>query len=746
MTNNNIQEFILDYESQSLEQADLKSPVFPVAEHETLQDQDPSFMLFGDMLGEMPDFNTQANGDMANVTQENHTQANGDMANVTQENHTQAELLFPPSADNATVNPQILTQDFIDNPFPTPVGLVDPTANIMQPSQWFPAPFEFPNTYQHDVLNAFPDSSYPLHIIDSFGQLPPNVLEALRHGVKRQREYDDQLEQIFADANINIDPLLVDPPLEQPPAKKRRVSKTKSVATSVAEGAGAQELSDSEPEPKTPPESPVRPKKVPGKKWIKPNLNTQGLNKRSKNIQSLNPSEFYAPLAQRPQSWGHPNRAGVVPFQYTKEGELNPHFRLTVEQMKEFIFNHPGHTTTGHRNTKRSGLTLWIQSVPSDSAARYPHQNSDKCRFVDCPVRNGTIHKGHYRVAFDEQSSDPVVTDPFHNAGHVHLYCLEKFLDFPFICANFNVQPDDRILPEGRNKMAITRDHVEMKKIVKRFVRNAERNRSDQDMIDVIDNSYEDTLSYKLTLKHLELEPANRQSVRDRRPNANSMDKHMNNLDLFVAGNTQRKQGAQPQAGVSRKKRKAVEIEVDSEQDADFEIDETILDADNDTIVVDTQGQAESSTKRSKDKRPAKRRKRRSTKKVVDSDSFESSSSSDNSSSDSDASDWAPARNTRSGRNSRSSRCMLQHYSKLPRPKSKDLSPPPLAFVGVLARITGNKEVEADSGSFVLREQQDKEEEVFFGCHGSKKKRVFIGYSFRAENISCYDSENVHVF
>ncbi|ESZ96931.1 hypothetical protein SBOR_2666 [Sclerotinia borealis F-4128] len=652
-------QYLWDDQSQILDQVELHSPVYP-ADYDQTPRQDPSTFTFEQFLNDSVEKLDDAS------PQVGHQQADGRMANMRQANHTQVELPVPFMTNNVAVDPRYLNSGFTgnNNPVPAAVSFAGPSnilsANNMQAVQHFPAPFEYAGTYRHDILNVFPSPTYPLHIIDSLGHLPPNVMEALHQGLKRRREYDDQLDQLIAEAD-NTEPIS----LEQPSAKKCKVSKGKGITTSVALDSDpeAQALTDTEPESEQKkPEVVVRPTKVPGKKWIKPNLTTQGKNKRSQNIQLLNPSAFYTPHEQQPRSWGNPNHAGVVPFQYTPEGELNPHVKLTADQLREFIFNHPGHNITGERHTKRSGLTLWIQSVPSDSAARYPHQNSDKCRFVDCPVRNGTIHKGHYRVAFDEQSSDPVVHDPFHNAGHVHLFCLEKFLNFPYLCANFNIQPDDRILPEGRNKMAITRDHVEMKKIVRRFVRNAEREYANPNM--VINNySYENTLSYRLTAQHLELEPANRQSLRDRRPNANSIDKHMNNLDIFVAGNNQRRQATQGRSHATSssdselvtpikrptpaKSNKRKTIEVDEEQDAEFEIDDKILDLDP------TQAQIGSSTEQSNDRRPVKRARHetKSAKTVVDSDSYESGNSDDDTSED-DVLNWAVERPVKKSRRS----------------------------------------------------------------------------------------------
>ncbi|KAA8568806.1 hypothetical protein EYC84_007790 [Monilinia fructicola] len=620
MSDNNMNQYFWADPTQELEQADLHSPVFPPDDHESFS-QDP-FSLENLINPE--------------GTMDFHLQANEGMTNLTEESHTRVELPNPLNADNSTGNLQSFNDFFGSNDlFPAPVGFEGPSntfpVNIMQPVPEFPELFDFNPPFRHSILNAFPSPRYPLQIIDSLVSLSDHVIKALHQGLKRQREHDDQISQLIS--NANIEPLLFD----QPPAKKRQISKGKGVAISIADDSDQEELALSDAEPAEEPKVIVKPIKVPGKKWIKPNMATQGKNKRSKNIQSLDPSNFYQPLEQRPQSWGTANRDGIVPFQYTDDGELNPHIKFSSAQMKEFIFNHPGHTMSGQRHTKRSGLTLWIQSVPSDSAARYPHQNSDKCRFENCPVRYGTIHKGHYRVAFDEQSSDPVVTDPFHNAGHVHLYCLEKFLDFPFICANFNVRPDDRFLPEGRNKMAITRDHVEMKKLVKRFVRDAEREQADQRIFEVNQSSYENTLSYRLTMKHLELEPANRQSLPAE--SKKTLAREVGSLSSATGKSAPVRRPAQ-----AKGKRKVIEIE-----DTEFEIDDKILDSDGDTLIADNQGQTQPSTRQSKDIRPVKRaRLRKKPTKKFASDSDDNSSSSDDiSSSDGDVSDWQPAKKSK---------------------------------------------------------------------------------------------------
>ncbi|CAG8981251.1 hypothetical protein HYALB_00003849 [Hymenoscyphus albidus] len=207
-------------------------------------------------------------------------------------------------------------------------------------------------------------------------------------------------------------------------------------------------------------------------------------NKRPENIASLNPSKFYEPLpGGQPRSWGPTNPLTNQPlFQYTKYGELAVGQEFTTEQLVDFLFQNPNHgmqqfpqDVTAYR--ENSGLTIWIQNPPADSSKRYPEKGSDKCRWAECPVKDHTIHKGFYRVAFDERSrywaDRNVFLDPYHNAGYMHLFCFEKMVDFPSVSKLLNVRPDTRQFREGKNKMAITRDHKAMEAICNDFIRDS---------------------------------------------------------------------------------------------------------------------------------------------------------------------------------------------------------------------------------------------------------------------------------
>ena len=144
--------------------------------------------------------------------------------------------------------------------------------------------------------------------------------------------------------------------------------------------------------------------------------------------------ENYIPLPKAPQPWGC--------FRYTTAGELDPRQVYTTQEIHSFLFANPLHHG---RDPRTSDLQLFIHRCPAASNHRYPSILSHRCRFSDCCLP--TINQGQYAVAFDERSASHGNLDPFIVSGYVHLYCLEKFLDFPIICATLNIKPDNRCLP-----------------------------------------------------------------------------------------------------------------------------------------------------------------------------------------------------------------------------------------------------------------------------------------------------------
>lgn len=146
----------------------------------------------------------------------------------------------------------------------------------------------------------------------------------------------------------------------------------------------------------------------------------------------------YTPLKQAPKTWDI--------FEYTKDGELDPSRLFSPEEIKRYLFDHPLHQ--GHRDLKESQLKLRVHKTPASSAKRFP--NGLRCRFKDCPMR--TINQGQLLVVADELSVQYPDHDFFLNAAYFHLYCIERFLDFPEISARLNVSAEGRNARKEENR------------------------------------------------------------------------------------------------------------------------------------------------------------------------------------------------------------------------------------------------------------------------------------------------------
>jgi hypothetical protein len=382
----------------------------------------------------------------------------------------------PRHVQNSTLEPEQLTIN------PALIGGTTPPSNINSPKINVPGA-----QFRNKILNSFKKLSGPLRVLDRFHYPFEEALEQeLQIQIQKYQEQEMERE------------------LQTELQRHQAEELEPAIAYAIEAEVNQEELEQ--------------------------NFNSQApKNKRPINIHNLDPSQFYLPLQETPRSWGSIDPAtGMHLFRYTPEGELLPQLEYTVSQITEYLSTHPLHQIRG---TKNSGLIFQVQITPADSSKRYPHKGSNKCRFASCPVTNHTIHKGEFRVAFDEQSHIGYNSDPFHNAGYVHLFCLEKFLNFPQLCKDFNICPDDRVLPEGKNKMAVTRDRASMKYIVDFFVVNSlpwdASNRMAADY-------YQYTLNYALTLEHLQKQPKHWQSIREKR-GGNSIDIHLNNLDVYVA-------------------------------------------------------------------------------------------------------------------------------------------------------------------------------------------------------------------
>jgi hypothetical protein len=277
---------------------------------------------------------------------------------------------------------------------------------------------------------------------------------------------------------------------------------------------------------------------------------------KAKAKEKFDPSKFYRALQSTPRSWGSISQATNRPlFSYNHLGELITNHTFTAAELNEFLFAHP-------KNGQQDCMTLWVQTCPASSKDRYNSLYSEKCRFHDCPVKGNSIHKGHFRVAFDEQFLSNPFLDPYNVAGYVHLYCLEHFLDFPAICKILNVQPDDRKLPEGRNKMAVTRDHEILYTIVERFKQKSVSLQPGAPFV------YADTLCHELNEEHMALQPAVREAKRSM-AGGNNLSIHRGDLHIF-ASNEETKQEEVKQKRKRTKARKAGK-EVENEEEEEEE-------------------------------------------------------------------------------------------------------------------------------------------------------------------------------
>ena len=164
----------------------------------------------------------------------------------------------------------------------------------------------------------------------------------------------------------------------------------------------------------------------------------------------------YKPLHQAPESWDI--------FQYTRLGELIPRF-FSADEINRFLFTHPLHA--GFHDLKKSSLRLRVHRTPASSASRFP--NGLTCRMTGCPMHN-TINQGQLLIVVDELSVQHPDHDPFLNAGYVHLYCLERYCNFPKICSRLNVSAKGRPChyEEGRkNRFRLSAEEV---RVVEDFV------------------------------------------------------------------------------------------------------------------------------------------------------------------------------------------------------------------------------------------------------------------------------------
>ena len=279
-------------------------------------------------------------------------------------------------------------------------------------------------------------------------------------------------------------------------------------------------------------------KSNPGKRsktsWHMKNKSLQ-LTKRNTTYR---PKAAYEPLRSAPKPWG--------PFRYTRDGELEPSDLFTQDQITRYLFTHPLHEQS--QSKRESKLVLRIHCNPPDSANRFPTvHGSHRCRFRDCPSQNNTINQGQYAVIFDELSADHPDHDPFLNAAWVHMYCLERFCNFPKICKCLNVQIEKRRFEresnksKGNNRMRLDKIRG-IDTLVEKFIETCRQGTlpvgyPSFDSRDEEGQPYKGTLCYRMCLKKRKRQPpaVNRQEAARQRAAGRKSGSLSNHLgDLFV--------------------------------------------------------------------------------------------------------------------------------------------------------------------------------------------------------------------
>ncbi|KAE8841025.1 hypothetical protein PTNB73_05405 [Pyrenophora teres f. teres] len=217
-----------------------------------------------------------------------------------------------------------------------------------------------------------------------------------------------------------------------------------------------------------------KPKKVEEKSWVRINTSTRGETTRTARInQYTEEGDKYKMMDLPHGDWKSTN----YKFEYTQIGHMHEFKKRTMSarQIHEYITQYPG------------DLRIWIQPVASDSARRYNSATQNHCRFEKCPMRKytgkGTTEVGNYRVAFDEKHMvyGQGVADPYDCVGYAHLYCMERFLDFAYICQVANVKVDERVSlaaePKGVFAAAFGHKHYNEVAVATTFIKACENRR-----------------------------------------------------------------------------------------------------------------------------------------------------------------------------------------------------------------------------------------------------------------------------
>jgi hypothetical protein len=347
----------------------------------------------------------------------------------------QSELLADPGAENLSHFNDQLPVSFLD-PFPnTFLDTEVSSANISVQSGYLQPTI---NTRSYHVVANIPPTDLVGSISSHFGIATIPSVDPLTRPASRPTVVIPPLHPQYATTQNKTGLSLLSHQYNQESLESE--SSTSSPELTPSKPAGPlsfQKYFDEKPEASS--EHP----------WGRINASTRGLTSRTGKINHFKPEEVY-------QTIPHPlNREwttrGGKKFAYNQWGELQ-RASFGSNMLKEFILQHP--------KTKDCKLTLYIQRSPADSMRRYPTKNGSACRFAECPMRkyglHGKITHGHYRVALDDLSykyGAKELNDPMIVPGYVHLYCLERFTDFPALCQlpHIRVIADSRTLSKEPN-------------------------------------------------------------------------------------------------------------------------------------------------------------------------------------------------------------------------------------------------------------------------------------------------------
>lgn len=218
-----------------------------------------------------------------------------------------------------------------------------------------------------------------------------------------------------------------------------------------------------------------KPKKCDDKPWVRVNNTTRGETTRTARINQH--TEEGRKYKTKPLPHGNWSSSGFR-FEYSQNNGMHEFKKrtMTAREIHEYITQYPG-----------DNLRIWIQPVASDSARRYASASHSHCRFEACPMRvytgKGTAEVGNYRVAFDEKhrTYGTGVVDPYDCVGFAHLYCMERFLDFAYICQVANVKVDQRVgmekEPKGHFASAFGSKHHYEAALAGKFIEAASKGR-----------------------------------------------------------------------------------------------------------------------------------------------------------------------------------------------------------------------------------------------------------------------------